>query len=77
MTDQKELEDKVAEYNSKVSELWDTLMGLELQLVDQLEVSKTIKVNVMLVLGAENPYTKIQLLIPQKNECKCNITSIY
>ena len=29
---------KIADFNGKVSELWDDLMGLELQLVDQLEV---------------------------------------
>ncbi len=34
------LEMKIADFNGKVSELWDTLMGLELQLVDQLEVNK-------------------------------------
>lgn len=28
----------MAEYQAKVNVLWDTLMGLELQLVDQLEV---------------------------------------
>ncbi len=38
MSDSKMLEMKIADFNGKVSELWDTLMGLELQLVDQLEV---------------------------------------
>ncbi|KAJ8318627.1 hypothetical protein KUTeg_003718 [Tegillarca granosa] len=37
ITDQKMLESKVNDYNQQVSELWDKLMGLELQLVDQLE----------------------------------------
>ena len=39
ISDSKMLEMKIADFNGKVSELWDTLMGLELQLVDQLEVS--------------------------------------
>lgn len=37
ITDQSLLETKVQEFNRGVSELWDRLMGLELQLVDQLE----------------------------------------
>ena len=37
MTDQNVVEDRVAEYNKKVAELWDTLMALEMQLVDQLD----------------------------------------
>ena len=37
MTDQNVIEDKVTEYNKNVAELWDTLMGLEMQLVDQLD----------------------------------------
>ena len=32
------IETKVAAYNTRVTEVWDKLMGLELQLVDQLEV---------------------------------------
>ena len=32
------LEVKVTEYNQKVAELWDNLMGYEMQLVDQLDV---------------------------------------
>ncbi|XP_064595278.1 dynein regulatory complex subunit 3-like [Liolophura sinensis] len=35
--DQKLLEARIADYNKEVSDLWDKLMGLELQLVDQLE----------------------------------------
>ena len=38
ISDQKLLETKVNDYNKQVSELWDKLMELELQLVDQLEV---------------------------------------
>jgi len=36
-TDQPEQEAKMSEYNEKVSELWDVLMGYEMRLVDQLE----------------------------------------
>jgi len=39
--DAKQVEDIVAEYNRDVSDLWDKLMALELQLVDQLD--ETIK----------------------------------
>ena len=38
VTDPKLLEQKVSEYNALVTELWDKLMGFEVQLVDQLEV---------------------------------------
>ncbi|KAI0241391.1 Dynein regulatory complex subunit 3 [Lamellibrachia satsuma] len=38
-TDSKLQEEKVSEYNEKASELWDALMGIEMQLVDQLEES--------------------------------------
>jgi len=37
MTDSKMVEAKVTEYNNMVTALWDKLMGLELQIVDQLE----------------------------------------
>jgi len=30
----------VNEYNERASELWDVLMGIEMQLVDQLEVQQ-------------------------------------
>ena len=33
---------KVSEYNTMVTDLWEALMGLEMQLVDQLEVRQTI-----------------------------------
>jgi len=38
MTDTGLLDQKVKEFNKEVTELWDKLMALELQLVDQLEV---------------------------------------
>ncbi|KAK3789570.1 hypothetical protein RRG08_016249 [Elysia crispata] len=37
MTDTKMVDNKLQEYNDQVTALWDKLMGLELQLVDQLE----------------------------------------
>ncbi|GFN98389.1 dynein regulatory complex subunit 3 [Plakobranchus ocellatus] len=37
MTDTKMVDNKLQEYNDQVTSLWDKLMGLELQLVDQLE----------------------------------------
>jgi len=40
-TDPKAVEDLIVEYNRDVSDLWDKLMALELQLVDQLD--ETIK----------------------------------
>lgn len=42
MTDGKMVENKVQEFNNLVTGLWDKLMGLELQLVDQLEVRREI-----------------------------------
>ena len=38
ITDNKMLETLLGEYSEETTKLWDTLMGLELQLVDQLEV---------------------------------------
>ncbi|XP_071814847.1 dynein regulatory complex subunit 3-like [Apostichopus japonicus] len=37
ISDAKVLDSKLAEYDDDISKLWDTLMGYELQLVDQLE----------------------------------------
>jgi hypothetical protein len=45
ITDQRVLDAKVSEYNNKVKEVWDQLMGLEMQLVDQLEVGLVIPQN--------------------------------
>ena len=41
LTDPAVLEDKVADYNVKVNQLWEDLMCFEMQLVDQLEVWMT------------------------------------
>ena len=38
--DQSQQESKLNEYNEKVNELWEKLMALEVQVVDQLEVKK-------------------------------------
>lgn len=38
ITDSNLLDQKVQEFNKEVTELWDKLMALELQLVDQFEV---------------------------------------
>ena len=37
ISDQRVLEQQISDYNKVISELWDKLMGYELQLVDQLE----------------------------------------
>ncbi|XP_067937680.1 dynein regulatory complex subunit 3-like [Watersipora subatra] len=47
------IETKVAAYNTKVTEVWDKLMGLELQLVDQLEEAvKEFERNLSDMVGA-------------------------
>jgi len=38
MTNEMTAEITIAEYQQNVNELWDALMGLEMQLVEQLEV---------------------------------------
>lgn len=38
MSDHKMVEQYARDYNDTIQVLWDKLMGLELQLVDQLEV---------------------------------------
>lgn len=38
MTDQHLLESLMKEVTEEIRKLWDTLMGLEMELVDQLEV---------------------------------------
>ena len=37
-SDQKSLDALMEDYNKEVAKLWDSLMGLEMLLVDQLEV---------------------------------------
>lgn len=43
MSDSKMLEQYAKDYNDRIQELWDKLMGLELQLVDQLEVRNKLR----------------------------------
>ena len=38
-SDQVAVEIMISDYHLKVGDLWDALMGLEMQLVDQLEVN--------------------------------------
>ena len=38
------LEDKMEEFNKETDQLWDDLMGYELQLVDQLEDAIKVKI---------------------------------
>ena len=45
ITDNNLLDLKVKDYNKGITDLWDTLMGLELQLVDQFEASVTSSIN--------------------------------
>uniref|UniRef100_A0A0B6Y849 Uncharacterized protein n=2 Tax=Arion vulgaris TaxID=1028688 RepID=A0A0B6Y849_9EUPU len=46
------IDHKVTEYNNMISDLWDKLMGLELQLVDQLEeVIKDFERNMQELVG--------------------------
>ena len=40
MTDQVQMEILMKQINEEIRKLWDTLMGLEMELVDQLEVRK-------------------------------------
>lgn len=40
MSDPKMLEQCVKDYNDRIQDLWDKLMCLELQVVDQLEVTR-------------------------------------
>jgi hypothetical protein len=43
ITEQKLVETSITDYHNEVSELRDKLMGYELQLVDQLEVSMAVE----------------------------------
>ena len=55
------------EYNVKATELWDSLMGIEMQLVDQLEVCNFFRVHLIILLN--QPLTiHISLLFTLSNE---------
>ena len=47
MTDQKLLESLMEEVKGEIRKLWDTLMGLEMELVDQLEVVDSISMSII------------------------------
>ena len=49
MTDQTQMETLMKEIHQNIRQLWDTLMGLEMELVDQLEVREG-NVSIFLVL---------------------------
>lgn len=49
MTDQTQMETLMQEIHENIRQLWDTLMGLEMELVDQLEVREG-DVQIFLVL---------------------------
>ena len=47
MTDQSRMENLMKEILREIRELWDTLMGLEMELVDQLEVHCNLVIDFM------------------------------
>lgn len=47
MTDQSHMERLMKEILREIRELWDTLMGLEMELVDQLEVHCNLVIDFM------------------------------
>jgi len=47
MTDQSHMESLMKEILEEIRKLWDTLMGLEMELVDQLEVHCNLVIDFM------------------------------
>ena len=47
MTDQSHMESLMKEILEEIRKLWDTLMGLEMELVDQLEVRYNLVIDFM------------------------------
>ena len=47
MTDQSRMESLMKEILEEIRKLWDTLMGLEMELVDQLEVRCNLVIDFM------------------------------
>ena len=47
MTDQSHMESLMKEILEEIRKLWDTLMGLEMELVDQLEVRCNLVIDFM------------------------------
>lgn len=58
MTDQSHMESLMKEILGEIRKLWDTLMGLEMELVDQLEVRCNLVIDFMIFLELK---TKEQL----------------
>ena len=60
MTDQSHMESLMKEILEEIRKLWDTLMGLEMELVDQLEVRYNLVINFMnfleLTTKEQQPY---------------------
>ena len=50
MTDQSHMESLMKEILGEIRKLWDTLMGLEMELVDQLEVRCNLVIDFMIFL---------------------------
>ena len=65
MSDSKMLEQYAKDYNDRIQELWDKLMGLELQLVDQLEVKNKLRDESMKTLFSQ---TEKCIEVKQKSE---------
>lgn len=65
MSDSKMLEQYAKDYNDRIQELWDKLMGLELQLVDQLEVRNKLRDESMKTLFSQ---TEKCIEVRQKSE---------
>lgn len=54
MSDHKMVEQYARDYNDKIQVLWDKLMGLELQLVDQLEVIYVLELGLNGIICVKN-----------------------
>lgn len=57
MTDQSHMESLMKEILEEIRKLWDTLMGLEMELVDQLEVRCNLVIDFMNFFRIEDKRT--------------------
>ena len=57
MTDQSHMESLMKEILEEIRKLWDTLMGLEMELVDQLEVRYNLVIDFMIFSRIEDKRT--------------------
>ena len=64
MTDQSHMESLMKEILEEIRKLWDTLMGLEMELVDQLEVRYNLVINFMNFFRIEDKRTTIYNVLP-------------